>query len=72
VQIFARQHPDVPVYQVDVTRHRVLAREIASRLGIPHESPQAILVQSGIPVWHESHFAVTADAIARSLFERGE
>jgi bacillithiol system protein YtxJ len=72
VQAFAEQHPDVPVYLVDVTRHRVLAREIASRLGIQHQSPQAILLQRGTAVWHESHFAVTAEAIARSLFERGE
>jgi bacillithiol system protein YtxJ len=72
VQTFAREHPEVPVYQVDVRGHRALALAVGTRLGIPHESPQAILLQSGTPVWHESHYAVTAAAIARSLFERGE
>jgi bacillithiol system protein YtxJ len=72
VQTFGREHTDVPIYQVDVVRHRALSQAIGARLGIRHESPQVILVQSGTAVWHESHFGVTAEAIARSLFQRGE
>lgn len=67
-----REHPEVPVYQVDVRQQAALSQAIAARLGIRHESPQAILLQSGTPVWHDSHVAVTAAAITRSLFERGE
>jgi len=67
-----REHPAVPVYLVDVLDQRPLSQALAARLGIRHESPQAIVLQSGTPVWHDSHFAVTADALAAALFERGE
>lgn len=62
----------MPVYWVDVIGSRPLSRVIASRLGIDHESPQAILLRSGTPVWHDSHSGVTAGAIARALRQRGE
>ncbi len=65
-------HPDVPVYWVDVKAERPLSRELADRLGVTHESPQAILLRQGAPVWHASHSDVTARAIARELRERGE
>jgi len=65
-------HPDVPVYWVDVKGQRPLSREIAGRLGITHESPQAILLRRGTPVWHASHSGVTAGAIAGELRQRGE
>jgi bacillithiol system protein YtxJ len=65
-------HPEVPVYWVDVKGQRPLSQEIAARLGITHESPQAILLRAGAPVWHDSHFGVTAEAIARELRQRGE
>jgi bacillithiol system protein YtxJ len=66
------EHPDVPVCLVDVIGQRPLSREIAGRLSIAHESPQAILLRSGTPVWHASHFGVTAEAMARELRQRGE
>jgi thioredoxin 1 len=65
-------HPEVPVYWVDVKGQRPLSREIADRLRITHESPQAILLRAGTSVWHDSHFGVTAEAIARELRQRGE
>ncbi len=61
------EHPKVPVYWVEVKGHRALSQEIAGRLGIVHESPQAILLRRGTPVWHASHAAVTASAIGKAL-----
>jgi bacillithiol system protein YtxJ len=72
VQRLVEAHPDLPVYWVDVIGGRPLSRALADRLGIVHESPQAILLRGGTPVWHASHFAVTAEAMARELRERGE
>jgi bacillithiol system protein YtxJ len=45
---------------ITVQSHRRLADEVAVRLGIRHETPQAILVRDGQPVWSASHFRVTA------------
>jgi len=52
--------PDVPVYQLDVIRERGLSHRIAAALQVRHESPQVLLIQSGRPVWHTSHFEIKA------------
>ena len=44
---------------VDVIADRAVARGIAERSGVRHESPQAILFEHGRPVWHASHGAIT-------------
>lgn len=67
----ATAHPDLPVYVVDVLAQRGLARGIAARLDIRHESPQAILLRDGEPVWHASHFRVTAQAVGERLATSG-
>ena len=60
-------HSDVPVYFVDVIHSRPLSRYIAQRVGVMHQSPQAIILRSGVPAWHGSHFDLRADAMARAL-----
>lgn len=70
VRSFMAENPDVPVYLIDVIRHRPLARETARRLSIRHESPQAFVLREGDVVWTGSHDAVTADALDRQLNER--
>jgi bacillithiol system protein YtxJ len=57
---FADGHPGMPVYQIDVVARHALALTIAERLGVIHESPQAILVADGRAVWHASHWEVRA------------
>ncbi len=44
---------------VRVIEERLVSREIASRLGIKHESPQLILIQHGKVLWHDSHWRIT-------------
>lgn len=58
-QAFCRAHPDVPTAFVDVIADRPVARGIADRCGVRHESPQAILFELGKPAWHASHRAIT-------------
>lgn len=45
---------------ITVQSHRCVADEVALRLGIRHETPQAILLRDGQPVWSASHFRITA------------
>lgn len=51
---------------VKVIEDRPVSNEIAARLGVKHESPQAILVRSGKAVWHASHGRITAAALAEA------
>jgi bacillithiol system protein YtxJ len=54
---------DVPTMFVNVVAERAVARGIAERCGVRHESPQAILFELGKPVWHASHDAITVEAL---------
>jgi bacillithiol system protein YtxJ len=44
---------------ITVQSHRRLSEQAAARLGIRHETPQAILLRDGLPVWSASHFRIT-------------
>jgi len=52
---------------ITVQSHRRVSDEAATRLGVRHESPQAILLRDGVPVWNASHFRITARELKRIL-----
>ena len=52
---------------VTVQTDRQISNAISTRLGVRHETPQALLVRDGRVVWSASHFRVTADEIARAI-----
>jgi bacillithiol system protein YtxJ len=54
---------------VVVQRARDVSNEIASRTGIRHESPQAIVLRNGEAVWNASHFDITSDAVEKAVRE---
>ena len=54
---------------ITVQSHRNVSDTAARRFGIRHETPQAILLRDGRPVWNASHFSITADALGRVLSE---
>jgi bacillithiol system protein YtxJ len=62
-----RDAHDVRFAMVTVQTDRSVSNAIASRLGIRHETPQALLLRDGKVVWQASHFRVTADAIAEAI-----
>ena len=48
---------------ITVQTHRPVSDAAAQRLGIRHETPQAILLRDGKPVWNASHFRITASQL---------
>jgi bacillithiol system protein YtxJ len=54
---------------VVVQSAREVSSEIASRTGVRHESPQAIVVRNGAAVWSASHFDITAKAVEQAVEE---
>jgi len=56
-----------PVLLVKVIESRPLSNEIASRLGVTHQSPQALLVKDGAAVWNASHGGITAAALKDAI-----
>jgi monothiol bacilliredoxin len=67
IRSLRRMQSDVPVYLIDVIHSRPLSRYIAERVGVVHQSPQAIILQAGVPAWHGSHFDLRADEMSRTL-----
>ena len=56
--------PDGVHYRIiTVQTESDVSREAAARLGVPHRSPQVILVRDGAAVWDVSHLQITADAV---------
>lgn len=48
---------------VRVIEERAVSRAIEQRLGVRHESPQAIVLRGGVPAATLSHGEITADAL---------
>jgi bacillithiol system protein YtxJ len=62
------KQPDGPLYaMVTVQTHREVSNAVASKLGVRHETPQALLVRDGQVVWAASHFRVTAEAVSAAI-----
>jgi len=56
---------------VDVGREHALSKTIEAETGVRHESPQAIILRDGKPVWDASHFAITAKSVTAALAKQG-
>jgi bacillithiol system protein YtxJ len=52
---------------VTVQSHRELSNAVSKRLGIRHETPQALLIRHGRVIWSASHFRVTAAAVQSAI-----
>ncbi len=57
---------------VHVVEDRALSNEVTRRLGIRHESPQALVISRGRVVWHDSHDGVVQERLAEALEGVGE
>lgn len=58
---------DVRYAMITVQTHRDLANAVSHKLGVRHETPQALLIHNGNVVWTASHFRVTAAAVDRAI-----
>ena len=52
---------------VVVQTHREVSNVIAERTGIRHQSPQAIVLRDGRPVYHASHYDIEAQHIEAEI-----
>ena len=58
---------DAAYKMITVQTHRSVSDAVVERLGLRHETPQAILVRDGRVVWNASHFRITATQLALVL-----
>jgi monothiol bacilliredoxin len=50
-----------------VQSQRELSNAVSARLGVRHETPQALLIRHGRVIWSASHFRVTAAAVQSAI-----
>ncbi len=67
VRKFEAEHPEARIHLVKVIEARPVSNEVERRTGVRHESPQMLILKSGVVVWHEAHLRVTAAAMAEHL-----
>ena len=60
---------DATYAMVTVQTHRDVSNEVTRKLGVRHETPQALLIRDGRVIWSASHFRVTAAALQEALQE---
>jgi len=58
---------DAHYAMVTVQTHRDVSNAVSTRLGVRHETPQALLIRDGRVVWSASHFRVTANAVQDAI-----
>ena len=58
---------DIRYAIVTVQTHRDVSNAVTARLGVRHETPQALLIQDGRVVWSASHFRVTSESVDRAI-----
>lgn len=55
---------------VKVIESRPVSNEIEAKLGVKHESPQALLVRNGEVLWHASHWDITYERMEQEVNAR--
>jgi bacillithiol system protein YtxJ len=63
----AEDNAQVRYAMVTVQTHREVSNAVSTKLGIRHETPQALLVRNGRVVWSASHFRVNAEELGKAL-----
>jgi bacillithiol system protein YtxJ len=62
------QTDQLPSYKViTVQTHRGVSDAVSERLGLRHETPQAILLRDGKVIWNASHFRITATQLDQAV-----
>ena len=54
---------------LEIQNARPVSAEVERRTAVRHASPQAILLADGRPVWHASHWRISAAALAQAQCE---
>ena len=58
---------DADINLVVVQKAREVSNAVAEKTKIRHESPQAIVLKDGSPVYHAAHYDVTAEDVENEL-----
>lgn len=55
---------EIDLYYLDLLSYRSLSNAVAERFGVVHQSPQLLVIQDGVVVYHASHESIDAKRLA--------
>lgn len=58
---------ELPVYYLDILRHRDISNAVSEKFGVEHQSPQVLLIRDDECVYHTSHNGISPSAIESQL-----
>jgi bacillithiol system protein YtxJ len=65
---YAKENEDeLPVFYLDLLKHRDVSNEIARKYAVEHQSPQTLLIRNGKSIHHASHFEIDLSEIKESI-----
>jgi bacillithiol system protein YtxJ len=70
INLYAMRQLDAlpgPIHTIDVSTQHDLKRAVAERTGVRHQSPQAIILRDGLPIWHASHHEISGTDVFEAL-----
>lgn len=53
----------IQFHYLDLLAYRSVSNFISERLGIPHASPQILLIKNGTCIYNESHMSIDMDSL---------
>lgn len=57
----------IPLYFLDLIRHRDISAGVAEKFEVVHESPQVLVIRNGRCIFTSSHGDINAPDVAREL-----
>jgi bacillithiol system protein YtxJ len=67
LQEYAERESRADFWKLLVVEDRLVSMHVADQTGVRHQSPQAILLHRGKPVWDESHYRITTEDMQAAL-----
>ncbi|MEM1179634.1 MAG: bacillithiol system redox-active protein YtxJ [Acidobacteriota bacterium] len=64
---FLESEPAIGATLIEIQPNRPVSNEVATRTGVRHESPQALVLRDGKVAWHASHWDITAASLAGAV-----
>lgn len=52
-------HENLIPYHLDLIENRELSNRVSQDFGVPHQSPQVLVIKNGVSVYDNSHFGIS-------------
>ena len=58
---------EVPIYYLDLLSYRDVSNLIAEQFGVPHQSPQLLVIKNGDCIYNNSHLSISVKDVRQIL-----